>query len=177
MQVTKFSLVTDLQIMLSNVTHSNFKFECNKERGSIDQLYIELGLEPVWYAGILVIFGNSFNFSWILAAKQVMVVILRSFWFFWHPWHPWGRLSSGDIWVLRFVLNILLQRCHLAEIFIFIKMISHVHFIILVHQTVILSLLILTKLTVNKIHHLIRLKFERSELKKSQCVYNLPDNS
>ena len=30
--------------MLSNVTHSNFNFECNKERGSIDQLYIELGL-------------------------------------------------------------------------------------------------------------------------------------
>ena len=29
--------------MLSNVTHSNFYFECNKERGSIDQLYIELG--------------------------------------------------------------------------------------------------------------------------------------
>ena len=32
--------------MLSNVTHSNFNFECNKERGSIDQLYIELGLKP-----------------------------------------------------------------------------------------------------------------------------------
>ena len=30
--------------MLSNVTHSNFNFECNQERGSIDQLYIELGL-------------------------------------------------------------------------------------------------------------------------------------
>ena len=30
--------------MLSNVTHSNFNFECNKERGSIDQLYIELGI-------------------------------------------------------------------------------------------------------------------------------------
>ena len=43
MQVTKFNLVTDLQIMLSNVTHSNFYFECNTERGSIDQLYIELG--------------------------------------------------------------------------------------------------------------------------------------
>ena len=43
MQVTKFNLVTDLQIMLSNVTHSNFHFECNKERGPIDQLYIELG--------------------------------------------------------------------------------------------------------------------------------------
>ena len=45
MQVTKFnlvSLVSDLQIMLFNVIHSNFYFECNKERGSIDQLYIEL---------------------------------------------------------------------------------------------------------------------------------------
>ena len=29
--------------MLSNVTHSHFYFECNKERGPIDQLYIELG--------------------------------------------------------------------------------------------------------------------------------------
>ena len=43
MQGTKFNLVTDLQIMLFNVTHSNSNFECNKERGSIDQLYIELG--------------------------------------------------------------------------------------------------------------------------------------
>ena len=42
MQVTKFNLVTDLQIMLSNVTHSNFYFECNTERGFIDQLYIDL---------------------------------------------------------------------------------------------------------------------------------------
>ena len=29
--------------MLSNVTHSNSYFECNKKRGCIDQLYIELG--------------------------------------------------------------------------------------------------------------------------------------
>ena len=43
MQVTKFNLVTDLPIMLSNVTHSNLYFECNTERGPIDQLYIELG--------------------------------------------------------------------------------------------------------------------------------------
>ena len=43
MQVTKFNLVTDLKIMLSNVTHSHFYCECNKERGPIDQLYIELG--------------------------------------------------------------------------------------------------------------------------------------
>ena len=41
---------------------------------------------------------NSFNFGWKLAAKRIMVVILRSSWFFWYPWHPWGRLSSGDIW-------------------------------------------------------------------------------
>ena len=47
MQVSTFNLVTSLQIMLSNVTHSNFYFECNKERGPIDQLYIELG-EIVW---------------------------------------------------------------------------------------------------------------------------------
>ena len=47
MQVTKFNLITDLQIMLSNVTHSKFNFECNTERGSIDQLYIELGLKLI----------------------------------------------------------------------------------------------------------------------------------
>jgi hypothetical protein len=46
MQVTKFNLVTDLQIMLSNVPHSSFLFECNTERGCIDQLYIELGHAP-----------------------------------------------------------------------------------------------------------------------------------
>ena len=102
---------------------------------------------------------------------------LRSFRFFWHPWHPWERLSSGDIWVLRFVLNILLTWRHLVEIFIFIKMIYHVSFIILVHQIVIFSLLISIKLIITKIHHLISLRFERSELKKSQCealsIYNL----
>ena len=47
MQVTKFNLVTDLKIMLSNVTHSHFYFECNKERGPKDQLYIELGIQPI----------------------------------------------------------------------------------------------------------------------------------
>ena len=31
--------------MLSNVTHSNSYFECNKKRGCIDQLYIELGVK------------------------------------------------------------------------------------------------------------------------------------
>ena len=46
MQVTKFNLITDLQIMLCNVTYSNFYFECNTERGSKDQLYIELGKYP-----------------------------------------------------------------------------------------------------------------------------------
>ena len=36
--------------MLSNVTHSNSYFECNKKRGCIDQLYIELGFEhEVWH--------------------------------------------------------------------------------------------------------------------------------
>ena len=41
---------------------------------------------------------NLFNFGWKLAAKWIVVLILRSFRFFKHPWHPWGRLSSGDIW-------------------------------------------------------------------------------
>ena len=47
MQGTKFNLITDLQIMLFNVTHSNSNFECNKEEGFIDQLYIELGAESL----------------------------------------------------------------------------------------------------------------------------------
>ena len=39
MQGTKFNLVTDLQIMLFNVTHSNSNFECNKERDSRSTVY------------------------------------------------------------------------------------------------------------------------------------------
>ena len=69
------------------------------------------------YAGFLVIFQIFFKFGWKLAAKRIMVVNLRSFRFFWHPWHPWGWLSSGDIWVLRFVLNILLKWRRLADFF------------------------------------------------------------
>jgi hypothetical protein len=46
-QVTKFNLVTDLQIMLSRVPYSSFLFECNTERGCIDQLYIELGFKSL----------------------------------------------------------------------------------------------------------------------------------
>ena len=64
----------------------------------------------------------------------------------------------------------MLQWRHLAETFIFIKMISHIRFIFLVNQLVFLSLLIPTKLTITKIHHLIRSKFEQSEHKKSQCA-------
>ena len=52
----------------------------------------------------------------------------------------------------------------------FIKMISHVNFISLVLKIVILSVSIATKLTISKIYHLIRLRFERSEHKKSQYV-------
>ena len=59
------------------------------------------------------------------------------------------------------------------EIFIFIKMISHVSFIILVHQIVILSILIPTKLIITKIHDLIGLRFEQSEHKKSLGVRNI----
>ena len=53
MQVTKFNLVTDLQIMLSNVTHSHFNPECNTERGCIDQLYIELGMQSTFIVFIV----------------------------------------------------------------------------------------------------------------------------
>ena len=48
-------------------------------------------------------------------------------------------------------------------------MISHISFISLVNQIVFLSLLIPTKSTITKVHHLISSRFERSEHKKSQC--------
>ena len=121
------------------------------------------------YAGFLIIFCAFFNFGLILAAKQIMVVILRSFRLFWYPWHPLEWLSSGDIWVLRFVLIILLQWRRLADFFISIKMISHITFMLRSFDFVILSLLTPKKVTITKIHHLIRLNFERSEHKKSQC--------
>ena len=110
------------------------------------------------------------NFSWILVQKSTKVRNFRSFWFFWHPEHPWGRLSSGDTWVLRFVLNISLQWRLLAEFFSFIKMISHVSFINLVLKITLLSVSLATKVTILKICYLIRLRFEQSEHKKSQCV-------
>ena len=110
------------------------------------------------------IFQILCNFSWKLAQKPTKVWTLRSYQFFWHPWHPWGWLSSGDTWVL----NISLQWHYLAEILSFIKMIFHVSFIILVLKIVILSVAIATKLTISKINHLIRLRFEQSEHKKSQ---------
>ena len=110
------------------------------------------------------IFQILCNFSWKLAQKPTKVWTLRYFQFFWHPWHPWGWLSSGDTWVL----NISLQWHYLAEILSFIKMIFHVSFIILVLKIVSLSVAIATKLTISKINHLIRLRFEQSEHKKSQ---------
>ena len=64
----------------------------------------------------------------------------------------------------------LLQCRHLAEIFIFIKMISHIRFIFLVNQLAFLSLLVPTKWTSTKNQHLISSRFERFEHKKSQCA-------
>jgi hypothetical protein len=49
-------------------------------------------------------------------------------------------------------------------------MISHITFMLRSFDFVILSLLIPKKVTITKIHHLIRLNFERSEHKKSHCV-------
>ena len=69
----------------------------------------------------------------------------------------------------KFVVNILLQWRCLGKFFSFIKMISNVMFISLV-LIVILSVSIPTKLSILKIYHLIRLRFERSEHKKSPCV-------
>ena len=57
-----------------------------------------------------------------------------------------------------------------AGILTSIKMISHITFMLRSIDLVILSLIIPKKVTITKIHHLIRLNFERSEHKKSQCV-------
>ena len=54
-----------------------------------------------------------------------------------------------------------------------IKMISHITFKLRSIDFVILSLIIPEKVTITKIHHLIRLNFERSEHKKSQCAPQL----
>ena len=56
--------------MLFNVTHSNSNFECNKERGFIDQLYIELG------EGWRVKYLNVLN-GWSLSHLKKTVRILR----------------------------------------------------------------------------------------------------
>ena len=40
MQITKFNLVTDLQIMLSNIPDSRFYPECNTERDFIGGFYL-----------------------------------------------------------------------------------------------------------------------------------------
>ena len=107
------------------------------------------------------------NFSW----RPTKMRNLRSFWLL-TTLAPlaWGRLGSGDTQVLTFVLNILQQWRRLAEFFSYIKMISHVSFIILVLEVVNLSVSIGTKLPISKIYHLIRLRFEQSEHRKSQCV-------
>ena len=60
----------------------------------------------------------------------------------------------------------------IVDFFISIKMISHITFMLRSFDFVILSLLIPKKVTITKIHHLIRLNFERSEHKKSQCDYS-----
>ena len=51
---TKFNLVTDLQIMLSNVPDSRLNPEYNTESGFIDQLFIELGNEWAGLAQFIV---------------------------------------------------------------------------------------------------------------------------
>ena len=66
-------------------------------------------------------------------------------------------------------MNVLLRWRRLAEIFSFIKIISHVNFISLVLEILVFSVYMATKLTFSKIYHLISLGFGRSEHEKSQC--------
>ena len=121
MQVTKFDLVTDLKIMLSNVTHSHFNFECNKERGPIDQLYIELGPHPrfenlttsLLYLHLLlfprpaelgkrgcnslpsffVLNEPTFYYWWLFF--KAPPPLLQIFWTFRHPWCWDLRMSAS----------------------------------------------------------------------------------
>ena len=82
MQVTKFNLVTDLQIMLSNVTHSSFLFECNTKRGCIDQLYIELGRHPIAVMGVADRFGHypvAYLLAYLLSAYHKYVFMTDVF--------------------------------------------------------------------------------------------------
>jgi len=60
-------------------------------------------------------FRIFFNFGAILARQTSTGMFSGSWRIFWHPWDPWGRVNSGDIWVLRFVLIILWRWRHLAN--------------------------------------------------------------
>ena len=60
-------------------------------------------------------FRIFFNFGGILAHQTSTGMFSGSWRIFWHPWDPWGRVNSGDIWVLRFVLIVLWRWRHLAD--------------------------------------------------------------
>ena len=77
---------------------------------------------------LLGLFRIFFNLGAILAHQTSTGMFSGSWRIFWHPWDPWGRINSGDIWVLRFVLIVLWRWQRLVDFSLFIKMLPNVSF-------------------------------------------------
>ena len=53
-----------------------------------------------------------------ILAHQTSTGMLNGSWgIFWHPWDSWGRVNSGDISVLIFVIDFSVWQSHLADFF------------------------------------------------------------
>ena len=62
-------------------------------------------------------FRIFFNLGAILAHQTSYGMFSGSWPIFWHPWDPWGRVNSGDISVLIFVIDFSVWQSHLADFF------------------------------------------------------------
>ena len=62
-------------------------------------------------------FWIFFNLGAILAHKTSYGMFSGSWPIFWHPWDPLGRVNSGDISVLIFVIDFSVWQSHLADFF------------------------------------------------------------
>ena len=62
-------------------------------------------------------FWIFFNLGAILAHQTSYGMFSGSWPIFWHPWDPWGRVNSGDISVLIFVIDFSVWQSHLADFF------------------------------------------------------------